>query len=259
MSHFSYVNDKLPKEQPSRFIIQILLWPALYIIACILLPLTLGLALMSHEKKRINISKPRARVAYNAALLGVGLLITPVWANGMMGTESADPEPKPATEQVQEVKQEEPEPVVEVKTETQEEKIKYATKKQKDNTLAKGVEYTKQEGKNGLKIYTYKVTYTDGVETGRKLVSEKVTQKPVSRIVVTGTKVAVAETPSPPSPPPPTNNCDENYSGACVPIASDVDCAGGSGNGPAYVRGPVYVEGTDIYRLDGDGDGVACE
>lgn len=33
--------------------------------------------------------------------------------------------------------------------------------------------------------------------------------------------------------------CDPNYSGACVPIASDVDCEGGSGNGPAYVKGPV--------------------
>lgn len=54
-------------------------------------------------------------------------------------------------------------------------------------------------------------------------------------------------------------DCDPNYSGACVPIASDVDCAGGSGNGPAYVRGPVYVVGVDIYKLDRDGDGVACE
>lgn len=54
------------------------------------------------------------------------------------------------------------------------------------------------------------------------------------------------------------SNCDPNYSG-CVPIASDVDCAGGSGNGPAYVRGPVYVKGYDKYRLDRDGDGVACE
>lgn len=34
--------------------------------------------------------------------------------------------------------------------------------------------------------------------------------------------------------------CDPNYSG-CVPIASDVDCAAGGGNGPAYVRGPVRV------------------
>lgn len=54
-------------------------------------------------------------------------------------------------------------------------------------------------------------------------------------------------------------DCDPNYGGACVPIASDVDCAGGSGNGPEYVRGPVYVIGTDIYDLDRDGDGVACE
>lgn len=53
--------------------------------------------------------------------------------------------------------------------------------------------------------------------------------------------------------------CDPNYSGACVPIASDVDCAGGSGNGPAYVDGPVNVIGKDIYKLDSNGDGVGCE
>nr|WP_286404308.1 hypothetical protein [Pseudarthrobacter defluvii] len=58
---------------------------------------------------------------------------------------------------------------------------------------------------------------------------------------------------------PGTNpGCDPNYSG-CVPIASDVDCAGGSGNGPAYVRGPVQVIGRDIYGLDADHDGVGCE
>jgi hypothetical protein len=54
-------------------------------------------------------------------------------------------------------------------------------------------------------------------------------------------------------------DCDANYGGVCVPVASDVDCAGGSGNGPAYVMGPVYVIGSDIYQLDRDGDGVACE
>lgn len=52
--------------------------------------------------------------------------------------------------------------------------------------------------------------------------------------------------------------CDPNYSG-CVPIASDVDCAGGRGNGPAYVKGPVKVIGKDIYGLDRDGDGIGCE
>lgn len=54
------------------------------------------------------------------------------------------------------------------------------------------------------------------------------------------------------------NDCDPNYSG-CVPVASDVDCAGGSGNGPAYVSGPVRVVGSDIYGLDRNNDGVGCE
>jgi len=54
------------------------------------------------------------------------------------------------------------------------------------------------------------------------------------------------------------SNCDQNYSG-CVPIASDVDCAGGSGNGPEYVQGPIQVIGRDIYKLDNDGDGTACD
>jgi hypothetical protein len=73
--------------------------------------------------------------------------------------------------------------------------------------------------------------------------------------------------PPPPPPPPPTTQasrtpapgpaCDPNYTG-CVPIASDVDCAGGSGNGPAYT-GRVNVIGRDVYDLDRDGDGIACE
>jgi hypothetical protein len=63
-----------------------------------------------------------------------------------------------------------------------------------------------------------------------------------------------------PLPQEQSSNCDSNYSGACVPAgASDVDCAGGSGNGPEYVSGPVYVEGNDVHELDRDGDGVACE
>lgn len=68
--------------------------------------------------------------------------------------------------------------------------------------------------------------------------------------------------PAPVAPvvPPAVGGCDPNYDGACVPIASDVDCEGGSGNGPSYVQGPVRVVGTDIYGLDGsDNDGVGCE
>src|SRR5262245_9359699 len=66
-----------------------------------------------------------------------------------------------------------------------------------------------------------------------------------------------------PAQSPPDNGlgpeCDPNYALVCVPIASDVDCAGGRGNGPEYVVGPVQVIGDDIYELDREGDGIACE
>jgi hypothetical protein len=53
------------------------------------------------------------------------------------------------------------------------------------------------------------------------------------------------------------SECDPNYS-PCLEPASDYDCIGGSGNGPAYT-GTVEVIGTDIYGLDADGDGIGCE
>ncbi|MGD1881552.1 MAG: hypothetical protein ACFB11_04390 [Paracoccaceae bacterium] len=53
--------------------------------------------------------------------------------------------------------------------------------------------------------------------------------------------------------------CDPNYASACVPVASDVDCSAGSGNGPAYVAGSVRVVGLDVYGLDRDNDGIGCE
>jgi hypothetical protein len=56
----------------------------------------------------------------------------------------------------------------------------------------------------------------------------------------------------------PAGSCSPNYD-PCVPIASDVDCAGGKGNGPVYVQGPIRVIGADIYGLDGNNDGVGCE
>ena len=54
------------------------------------------------------------------------------------------------------------------------------------------------------------------------------------------------------------SNCDQNYSG-CVPIASDVDCAGWKWNWPAYVRWPIQVIWSDIYDLDRDNDWWGCE
>jgi hypothetical protein len=53
----------------------------------------------------------------------------------------------------------------------------------------------------------------------------------------------------------PVSECDYD---PCLTPASDYDCEGGSGDGPAYT-GTVEVIGTDIYGLDADGDGTGCE
>ena len=71
-----------------------------------------------------------------------------------------------------------------------------------------------------------------------------------------------------PNPPPDGGGgggggggCTPGYS-PCLPLGpSDYDCAGGSGNGPAYTEpGVVYqVSGSDPYGLDADNDGRGCE
>jgi hypothetical protein len=79
--------------------------------------------------------------------------------------------------------------------------------------------------------------------------------------------LVVAKTPPappPPSPePPPTTTpaqCDPSYPDVCLdPAAEDYDCAGGSGNGPEYVEGPIRVRPPDPFDLDGEGDGWGCE
>ena len=82
-------------------------------------------------------------------------------------------------------------------------------------------------------------------------------------------QVVTAAVPAVPAPkrtgapaPRPTGSsggCHPDYD-PCVPHDPvDVDCEGGSGNGPSYVTGPVRVTGDDVYGLDRDGNGVGCE
>lgn len=133
------------------------------------------------------------------------------------------------------------EPTIETKTETTTESIPYTSSSIETNSLNKGKTQTQTSGINGVKTITDTITFTDGVETKRTS-AESITASPVNEVILSGTYVA------------PVPKCDKNYSG-CVPIASDVDCASGSGNGPAYTTGPVKVIGSDVYDLDRDGNG----
>ena len=94
------------------------------------------------------------------------------------------------------------------------------------------------------------------------------TVAPVSRSALSqpGTAPLTTSPPEPASTVPatteaPTGRCHPSYIDACVPVGvSDVDCGGGGGNGPAYVyEKNFHVVGPDVYGLDRDGDGIACE
>jgi hypothetical protein len=147
-----------------------------------------------------------------------------------------------------------PTPVLTAETVTETEAIPFNRVQRDDASIDVGTEAVTTVGANGVKTLTYDVVLTDGVETSRTLVREEVTSAPVDQVTSVGTR----------EPPPPPkeesrSGCDPNYGGGCVPIDSDVDCAGGSGNGPSYVKGPVTVIGSDIYDLDRDNDGIGCD
>jgi hypothetical protein len=137
-------------------------------------------------------------------------------------------------------------PSVTRKTVTERQSIPFSTRTVKDSSLPQGETKVRTKGVKGTKTLTYEVTSSGGTETGRKLVRTVVSQKPVTKVVAVGTKKKSG------------GNCHASYS-PCVPIASDVDCEGGGGNGPAYVDGPIRVTGSDEYDLDRDGDGIACD
>jgi uncharacterized protein YabE (DUF348 family) len=136
----------------------------------------------------------------------------------------------------------------EVSTVTTKEAVPFSTRTVSDPSMNKGTSKITTTGVNGEKTTTFEVVKVHEAEKSRTKVGEQITTSPVTQITSVGTKLTTPKTP-----------CDPNYSGACVPIASDVDCGGGSGNGPAYLYGTARVIGYDIYGLDRDGDGLACE
>ncbi|MFV2101786.1 G5 domain-containing protein [Micromonospora sp. LOL_024] len=137
-----------------------------------------------------------------------------------------------------------PSPVVQKRTVVEKKPVRHGSRTVKDSSMAEGKRVVRTRGVDGVRTLTYQVTVIDGVQTEKELLDSAVTRKPVTEVVAEGTK--------------PASRCDPNYT-PCVPIASDVDCAGGSGDGPAYVTGPVKVIGADIYDLDRDNDGYGCD
>lgn len=146
-----------------------------------------------------------------------------------------------------------PTPVTTTREEVVTEPIAFDQTTIEDANMQRGQTAISTAGQAGEHALTYTVTLVDGVETGRVVTSDVVTVPPVAQV----TSVGIYD--APPPPPPAESGCDSNYADACVPIASDVDCAWGTGDGPAYFDGVARVVGSDPYDLDRDGDGLACE
>jgi cytoskeletal protein RodZ len=87
-----------------------------------------------------------------------------------------------------------------------------------------------------------------------KAAADKAAADKVAAARAAAAAAAAAATPPTTSAP----NCTPGYD-PCIPPGPDVDCAGGTGNGPRYVQGPITVTGSDPYRLDADHNGIGCE
>ncbi|MBD8659802.1 G5 domain-containing protein [Frigoribacterium sp. CFBP 8754] len=194
------------------------------------------------------------RLAVQGAAVTAGLLLV----LGLTGCGDAAQAESARTGSVVQVSPS-PTPVVTIEQEDVTEVVPFDAVSVDDATRDIGQDAVTVTGQNRSMVLTYDVTYTDDVETSRSLVGQSAVVAPVQQVTSVGTRVPnVAPAPIA-APAPAASSCDANYSGACVPVASDVDCAGGSGNGPAYVQGPVTIVGSDVYDLDRDGDGVACD
>ncbi|MCZ2830207.1 ubiquitin-like domain-containing protein [Modestobacter sp. VKM Ac-2986] len=77
---------------------------------------------------------------------------------------------------------------VQVEEVTEVETIDYETVETEDAEALEGERTVTQEGVEGARTTTWRVTVTDGVETGREQVSSAVTEKPVEQQVSVGTK-----------------------------------------------------------------------
>lgn len=81
---------------------------------------------------------------------------------------------------------------VRVEEETVEEELKYSTRYEYSNDLFAGQEEIKTPGETGLKETVYRVTYVEGEEESREVISQAVTKEPVEEVVRTGTRRSIA-------------------------------------------------------------------
>lgn len=78
--------------------------------------------------------------------------------------------------------------VIAVQVRKTEESIPYETEVEEDDSMMKGEQEVTQEGQEGTLLIEYEMIEKNGSLTKREVISEEITEEPVNRIVVKGTK-----------------------------------------------------------------------
>ncbi|MBR3767177.1 MAG: G5 domain-containing protein [Clostridia bacterium] len=142
---------------------------------------------------------------------------------------------------------------IEVKEEKKEEVIAFSTLTEYSDTLPEGSVATRVQGINGTKEIIYSVTFVDGEETERTVVSEKITKEPVSQVLLYGTQKAEPTTAEPTSetdsgenglPARPEADLSKYAEGTVVSVQAVDDCDG-SGHGYYMI---TLIDGTIEYQ-----------
>ena len=85
-------------------------------------------------------------------------------------------------------------PVVTTKEEEKTIVVPYTTTEVEDASLESGKTEVRQEGVNGERVISEKVTLTDGIETDREMISDRIIVSAVNKVVAVGTKVVEKKT-----------------------------------------------------------------
>jgi len=202
-----------------------------------LVGLVWGLVSPGHLGRTLRIPKPVTRLHAGLALSGLVLLffvLTGIAAPSETPTASHISVSNSASHtQVQA-------DTVVTKQETETKPVAFTTQTQDDSSLPEGQTKVVQAGVNGVETLTYNVTYTNGQQTSKTLVSDVVTTQPTEEIIADGTYVAPEPQPTPTPQPSPS----------CYPLTNGGNC---------YEPGE-YCRNSDhgISGIAGDGEAITC-